>query len=118
MAGPARSASSTKGHSAMPYYRVTLTGKDRDAMLDLTRRYEVEVFPSTARERESGSWQVDAILESEQIDMLRSAGYEIDQHEDVQEAGLQRQAEVQATEDYRVPEDYYRPEERQKGESG
>jgi hypothetical protein len=100
----------------MPYYRVTITGRNRDAMLDLTRRFEMEVFPSTAQEREGGAWQVDAILDEEQSEMLGASGYEIVRHEDVEEQGHLRQAEVQAEEDYRVPEDYYRPEERQSQE--
>ena len=100
----------------MPYYRVTITGKDRDAMLDLTRHHEVEVFPSTARERDEGAWQVDAILDEEQSEMLGASGYEIERHEDVEEQGRLRQTEVQAAEVYRVPEDYYRPEERRSRE--
>lgn len=87
----------------MPMYRVTIYGRDYDAMADLVRKYEIAVFRHTAAKSDDGGYHVDATLDDAQIGVLQAAGYRIDRHEDVDRAGLARQAEVGQGDEYRPP---------------
>jgi len=77
----------------MPRYRITITSKDRDAMLDLIRKHRIQVFDHGSGSTEGG-YRADAIAEPTDIDKLEKAGYKIQQHEDVDELGKRRQQEV------------------------
>lgn len=78
----------------MPRYRTTISSRDREAMLDLVRKHKIQVDDHSARTTESGGYSVDAILEPPDIQKLEQAGYHVQQHEDVDEAGKARQKEV------------------------
>ena len=78
----------------MPRYRVTITGKDYDAMADLVRKYHVTVARHTVRKLPKGGFQVHAHAGGVQLRALTAAGYKIKRFEDVDKAGKQRQAEV------------------------
>lgn len=78
----------------MPNYRITITTKDREAMLDLVRKHKVQVLDHGTRYSDSLGYSVDAIADSSTIKMLQKAGYQIEQHEDVEKVGKARQSEV------------------------
>lgn len=79
----------------MPRYRVTVTGKTYDAMADLVRRHRLNIAGNTGK-KAGRRYVVDAFADSEQIEALKSDGYDVDVHEDVHEAGTRRQAEVRS----------------------
>jgi hypothetical protein len=73
---------------------VTISAPSRDAMLDLVRRHDVNVFDHGLRRRGDHGYAVDAILDEAAIAGLTAAGYLVDRHEDVDLAGRERQREV------------------------
>ena len=86
----------------MPRYRVTISSTDREAMLDLVRKYKVGVLDHRARPpAQPGAYSVDAILEPPSISTLLQAGYAVERHEDVDELGKARQREVGKGDRYR-----------------
>jgi carboxypeptidase T len=78
----------------MPRYRVTITARTYDAMADLVRRHKLNIAGHTGKATRRGRYVVDAFADSDQIERLRSEGYQVTVREDVQEAGKQRQLEV------------------------
>jgi hypothetical protein len=78
----------------MPRYHVTITSKDREAMLDLVRKHKIQVLEHSTQSTESGDHSVDAILEPAEIRKLEKANYDVQRHEDVDETGKARQKEV------------------------
>ncbi len=77
----------------MPRYRITISHKDREAMLDLVRKHKIQVDEHSAHSTEGG-YTADAIVERAEIQRLKKAGYRVKQHEDVDQLGKQRQKEV------------------------
>ena len=69
----------------MPNYHVTIHGADREAMADLVRAHHVRVYGQTLTDKDTG-YQVSALADDETIKRLQSAGYRVEQHEDVDEA--------------------------------
>jgi hypothetical protein len=86
----------------MPRYRVTISHRDREAMLDLVRTLRVQIDEHSARSTESGH-SVDAIVEPQEIQRLEQAGYRVQRHEDVDETGKERQREVGRGDRYKQP---------------
>jgi hypothetical protein len=95
----------------MPRYRVTIVGRDYEAMADLVRKDKIDVLQQTVRHLDEGGYSVDAIVDDAQIRSLETravateaAGeareYTIERHEDVDEAGKARQEEVGKGDDY------------------
>ena len=78
----------------MPRYRVTITTKDREAMLDLVRKHKIKVFDHGNHYSESVGYTVGAIAEPADIETIKKAGYKVRQHEDVDEVGKARRKEV------------------------
>jgi len=87
----------------MPRFRITITSRDREAMLDLVRRHGIQVFDHGTRYNETVGYSVDASAEPTEIQQLRNAGYHVEQHEDVEERGKARQQEVGKGDRYRRP---------------
>jgi len=85
----------------MPRYRITITSRDREAMLDLVREHKVQVFDHGNRYDDSLGYSVDAVAEPVDIDKLRQAGYTVEQHEDVDRVGKARQREVRRGDRYK-----------------
>ena len=77
----------------MPRYRVTISGKNYDAMADLVRKHKLNIAGHTGK-KSGRKFVVDAFADTDQIERLKSEGYRVDVHEDVHEAGRRRQAEV------------------------
>ena len=86
----------------MPRYRVTISHRDREAMLDLVRTLRIQIDEHSARSTESGH-SVDAIVEPQEIQRLEQAGYHVQRHEDVDEIGKERQKEVGRGDRYKQP---------------
>jgi carboxypeptidase T len=78
----------------MPRYRITITSHDREAMLDLVRKYKLQVFDHGNRYSESTGYTVGAIAQPADIQKLKNAGYHVERHEDVDKLGRERQKEV------------------------
>jgi carboxypeptidase T len=87
----------------MPRYRVTIFGRDYDAMADLVREYKVDVLRQTVRELDEGGYSVDAIVDDTKIRTLETREYAVERHEDVDEVGRARQEEVSRGNDYEQP---------------
>lgn len=86
----------------MPRFRITITSRDREAMLDLVRKHKIQVSDHGSRHSEAG-YTVDAIAEPADIQTLQAAGYRVEQHEDVDELGKARQKEVGRGDRYKEP---------------
>ncbi len=86
----------------MPRYRITITSKDREAILDLVRKHKIQVFDHGNQSTDAG-YVVGAIADSADIDKLKKAGYRIRQHEDVDKLGKQRLQEVGRGDRYKKP---------------
>src|SRR5262249_51795851 len=69
----------------MPNYHVTIHGADRTAMADLVRAHKVPVYGQTLTEEDTG-YRVSGLADDEAITRLTSAGYQVERHEDVDEA--------------------------------
>ena len=87
----------------MARYRITITSKDRQAMLDLVRKHKIDVSDHGIRHTESEGYSVGAIAEPATIQMLENAGYQVQRHEDVDEQGRARQQEVGRGDRYKRP---------------
>lgn len=88
----------------MPRYRVTITSKDREAMLDLVRKHKIQVFDHGSGSTETGEYTAGATVQPAEVKRLRSAGYRVEQHEDVDEYGKERQREVGKGDRYKRPD--------------
>src|SRR6266853_10733 len=80
----------------MPVYRVTVTGRDYDAMADLVRKHKVQLASHDAKKLPEGGYWVDVHADDEKIRELELAGYRLERREDAEEAGRQRQEEHRA----------------------
>ena len=78
----------------MARYRVTISTADKEAALDLVRKHGVTVLDHGLRIREGALFSVDAIVDQADIGRLESLGYAVEQHEDIDKAGRERQREV------------------------
>jgi hypothetical protein len=78
----------------MARYRVTISSPDKEAMLDLVRTHRVNVLDHGLRARPGEPFSVDAIVEQSDIGRLGAMGYVVQQREDVDKAGRERQREV------------------------
>jgi carboxypeptidase T len=79
----------------MVLHHVTILAGDREAALDLVRRYHVAVTKHAVTKTRKGL-EVDAHATAAQIRRLKAAGYEVQQLENATKAGRLRQKEVRA----------------------
>src|ERR1039458_534763 len=84
----------TGGLIPMPRYRITISSRSGQAMTDLIRKHKIQVLDHGARGNKEAGFAVDAIVEEPDIQRLRDAGYTVQQHEDVDATGRERQKEV------------------------
>jgi carboxypeptidase T len=87
----------------MSRHRIVITGKDREAMLDLVRKHKIGVLDHANRHAESTGYVIHAIAETAEIQELKKAGYEVQQLEDVDATGKARQQEVGRGDRYKRP---------------
>jgi len=92
----------------MPRYRITITSKDREAMLDLVRKYKLQVLDHGIRYTEKDGHSVDAIVDGADLSDLESKltkpTYRVQRHEDIDELGKARQKEVGRGNRYKKPD--------------
>jgi hypothetical protein len=87
----------------MPRYHITISGASDEAMLDLVRKHKIWVLDHGIRRIEGNGYQVEAIAEPAEIQLLETAGYRIQRHEDVDEVGKARQEDVGRGNRYKQP---------------
>jgi len=87
----------------MPRYRIVITSKDREAMLDLVRKHKVQVLDHGSRHTEATGYIVHAIAQTAEIQKLKKAGYAVQQLDDVDKTGRARQQEVGRGDRYKRP---------------
>jgi hypothetical protein len=87
----------------MPRYRIIITSKDREAMLDLVRKHKVQVLDHGSRYTEASGYVVHAIAQTAEIQELKKAGYAVQQLDDVDKTGKARQQEVGRGDRYKRP---------------
>ena len=78
----------------MPRYRITISSRSSEAMLDLVRKHRISVSDHGARRGGEAGYLVHAIATDEEIERLEKAGYAVEKHEDVDATGKARQKEV------------------------
>lgn len=78
----------------MTRYRITISGPNREAMLDLVRKHNIKVSDHGIHQSEETGYIVEAIAEPAEIQKLEAAGYTVRTHEDVDVRGRERQNEV------------------------
>jgi murein tripeptide amidase MpaA len=78
----------------MPRYRITISGRDRAAMLDLVDKHNIAVFDHGIRFAPATGYTVGAFAGPDEIEKLRQNGYTVDQHEDADEAAAALHREV------------------------
>lgn len=84
----------------MTRYLVTISSHDRDLMLDLVRKFKVQVFDHGVRQTPEEGYIVHAVAEDQSINELATKGYKITRNYDIDSAGKLRQAEVARTSKY------------------
>jgi hypothetical protein len=94
-------AARTAAPQVMPRYRITITGTDREAILDLVRKHNVQVFDHGNSYSDTTGYTVGAVAEPAEIAKLRGLGYSVEQHEDVDKLGRARQRDVGTGDRYR-----------------
>lgn len=78
----------------MPQYRITITSKDREAMLDLVRKHKVLVFDHGIRFSRATGWTVGAFAQQAETNALKKAGYTVQIYEDVAKYAKARRKEI------------------------
>jgi hypothetical protein len=78
-----------------PVFRSTITGRSREAMVELVRGLGIAVFEHTSRTLPSKKgFSVDAFLTDAQVQRLKAVGYGVKFGPDAHKVGRERQAEV------------------------
>jgi hypothetical protein len=73
---------------------VTISAADWERLRDLQRRFDLDVFGPTARQLPDGSYAIDGLVTDEQLDEVRSAGYQVTITADADRLARDRQAEA------------------------
>ena len=69
----------------MANYHVTIHGRDQEAMADLVRKLGVRVYSQTLVEDDE-ECRITGVADESEIERLKTAGYRVERHEDVDEA--------------------------------
>jgi len=77
----------------MPRFHITIHSSDREHLRDLVRVHKLQVFEHGIQ-RDDAGYTVHAMAQPAEIAALRAAGYQVEQHEDLDEHGRARQQEV------------------------
>lgn len=78
----------------MTRYHATISGHNRDMMLDLVRKHKINVFGNSVKRTTEEGYGVDALVENQDINRLEKEGYKVHINHDVDEAGKMRQQEI------------------------
>ncbi|MBI4888978.1 MAG: hypothetical protein HY821_00045 [Acidobacteria bacterium] len=77
----------------MARYRVTITA-GRKLMLELPVEEDVTVLDHGVRRLKEDRYSADVIVDEKRLGALAERGYQVERHEDVDQAGRERQLEV------------------------
>src|SRR5215831_16378594 len=80
--------------AAMHKYRISVKGKNYEAMADLVRRYHLSIAGHSVKKLARGAYSVQAFADGQQVKTLKRAGYAVRTFEDADRAGKKRQKEV------------------------
>ncbi len=83
--------------------RVTIFGRDYEAMADLVRRHRVSVFGGTVQDLGEKGYSVDAFADEEQIEELKRHHYRVKRLEDYHRGDKARFADVGKGNRYEEP---------------
>lgn len=78
-------------------------------MADLVRKYKIQVLDHGIRYNKETGFTVDAIIQPNEIQLLREAGYNIHRHENVDKVGKLRQKEIGKGNRYKKSDKVDRP---------
>ncbi len=78
----------------MTRYHVTIFSPNRDMMLDLVRKLKIQVFDHGVKKTTHEGYNVDALVEDQDITTLETKGYRVRRNHDADESGKTRQQEV------------------------
>jgi carboxypeptidase T len=78
----------------MSQQRITVFGKDFNAMADLVRKYRISLASHDAKSVPTGGYRVDVFADEGEIAKLAAAGYQVMRHGDTRQASHDRQAEL------------------------
>ena len=78
----------------MAKYRISIKGKNYEAMADLVRRHHLSIAGHSVKKLARGAYSVQAFADGPQIKTLERTGYVVRKFEDADRAGKKRQAEV------------------------
>jgi hypothetical protein len=83
-------------------YHVTIHGRDQEAMADLVRKLGVRVYSQTLVEGDEAC-RITGVADDSEIERLKAAGYRVERHEDVDEAGKESLRHVGAGDRFADP---------------
>jgi len=87
----------------MKRYLVTIFGKDFNSMADLVKKHKIDILRRTVKTLdEDGSCRVDAIMNSDQIQILESINYRIEIREDMEQTAKARRNEIGIGDRYKL----------------
>jgi hypothetical protein len=78
----------------MTRYHVIIPSPNRDMMLDLVRKLKIQVFDHGVKKTAEEGYNVDALVEDQDIKTLETKGYRVRRNHDADESGKKRQQEV------------------------
>ena|SRR4029078_6439044 len=78
----------------MTRYHVTISGRNRDMMLDLVRKYKINVFGNSVEKTPEEGYDVDGFVEDQDIKTLEKEGYKVRVNHNIDEEGKTRQQEI------------------------
>jgi hypothetical protein len=78
----------------MTRYHVIIPSPNRDMMLDLVRKLKIQVFDHGVKKTAEEGYNVDALVENQDIQTLETKGYRVRRNHDADESGKKRQQEV------------------------
>ncbi|MGN6823030.1 MAG: M14 family zinc carboxypeptidase, partial [Candidatus Nitrosocosmicus sp.] len=81
----------------MTRYHVTISGHNRDMMLDLVRKHKINIFGNSVKkttEEEGEGYDVDGFVEDHDIKRLENEGYKVNINHNIDEEGKKRQQEI------------------------
>ncbi len=80
--------------NVMGNYFVKIGAPTLEQLRDLQRVHDLDVFPHTARQRTEGMFEIEGLLSDEQIDRVRTEGYEVEVTADAVKVSQERLREA------------------------
>lgn len=78
----------------MGYYFVKIRTSTWERLRDLQQVYDLDVFRQTAKQLAEGVFEIHGLLSDEQIEQMRTDGYEVEVATDAEQVAKERLKEV------------------------